>query len=350
MKLRVITAALATVILIPVTSAAALPRTGALPRTADSGSIGIRLLEGPAAKRNDPRAKLYIVDNLAAGTTIRRKIGVTNHTASTMRASLYATGATITNGAFTPTAGRGQNEVSGWITVVPASLDIAPGAEAQATVTIIVPKGATNGEQYAAVFAEPPAVQGKNGVDEVNRVGIRVYLSVGNGEPASDFVIESMKAFRTPQGLPAVTAQVKNTGGRALDMSGALRLTKGPGGLQAGPFPAKLGTTLGIGQTEPVSVFLDKALPNGPWLARLDLESGLIKRAATATISFPDKGEAAPVSAKLVEGKKKQQLPWPLIVAGIVGLLLLGLLILFLLKRRSRPEDKRDLHAEVSQH
>ena len=342
MHLRVISAALATLVFLPGAGAAALPRT------ADSDTVGIQLLEAPSAKRADPRAKLYVIDNLRAGTTIRRSIGVTNHTNGPLRISLYASAATIRSGAFTPSDGRTQNELSSWISVAPTSVEVPAGAQAKAVVTIAVPKNATNGEQYAAVFAEPPAAQGKNGVAQVNRVGIRVYLSVGNGEPASDFTIQSMKAFRTDKGLPAVTAQVKNTGGRALDMSGSLRLTKGPGGLQAGPFPAKLGTTLGVGQTEPVSVFLDKALPNGPWTARLDLESGLIKRAATATITFPAAGEAAPVKAKLVEDKKTSP-PWVAIAAGLAVLLFLIWLIFFLLKRRSRPEDKRDQMTGMTQ-
>jgi hypothetical protein len=344
MNPRYITAALVTAIFIPVASAAALPRT------ADSNTIGIKLLEGPAAKRNDPRAQIYIVDSLPAGTTIHRKVGVTNHTTKALHISLYPVGAAITGGAFKPDPGHTQNEVSSWISISPSAVDVAPGAQVDATVTVAVPQNATNGEQYAAVFAEPPAVKGSNGVAEVNRVGIRVYLSVGKGEPASDFVIQSMKAFRTAQGLPAVSAQVKNTGGRALDMSGSLRLTSGPGGLSAGPFPAELGTTLAIGATEPVSVFLDKALPNGPWSARLDLQSGLIRRAATATLTFPDKGEGAPVQAKLVEGSKKSQPPWLAIAIGVLGLGLLGLLLFFILKRRSRPEDRRDDDVGVAQH
>ena len=100
---------------------------------------------------------------------------------------------------------------------------------------------------------------------QVSRVGIRLYLSVGpGGSPAADFTIDSLTAVRSPDGQPMVLATVHNTGGRALDMSGTLELSDGPGGLSAGPFPATLGTTLGIGDTEPVTIALDEADPHRP--------------------------------------------------------------------------------------
>lgn len=82
-------------------------------------------------------------------------------------------------------------------------------------------------------------------------------------------------------------AQVRNSGGRALEMSGSLTISDGPGGLRAGPYPATLGTTLATGQTSPVSVVLDKQLPSGPWKVRLSLQSGMIKRTVTTTLTFP---------------------------------------------------------------
>ena len=89
-----------------------------------------------------------------------------------------------------------------------------------------------------------------------------------------------------------------NTGGRALDMSGTLALSAGPGGLSAGPFPATLGVTLAIGATERVAIDLDDRLPSGPWLAEITLHSGLVERSARATISFPDEGHSATVRAQ----------------------------------------------------
>jgi hypothetical protein len=71
-------------------------------------------------------------------------------------------------------------------------------------------------------------------------------------------------------------------------MSGSLSLADGPAMLSAGPFPAKLGTTLGLGDTERVTVPLDRGLPDGPWIVKLALATGLIHHAATATVTIPD--------------------------------------------------------------
>jgi hypothetical protein len=134
-----------------------------------------------------------------------------------------------------------------------------------------------------------------------------------------------------------VAATVHNTGGRALDLSGQLRLTNGPGGLSAGPFDAKLGTTLGVGQTEPVLVTLDRAIPAGPWDARIVLRSGLTEREATARVTFPataaSSGEVvATDTADSQPDGGSRVLPAAGGVAAIVGLSLL----LSLLLRRQR--------------
>ena len=68
-----------------------------------------------------------------------------------------------------------------------------------------------------------------DGITQVNRVGIRLYLSIGpGGPPAANFTIGSVTAKRTRDGHPMVLATVHNTGGRALDMNGTLRLREGP--------------------------------------------------------------------------------------------------------------------------
>jgi hypothetical protein len=199
-----------------------------------------------------------------------------------------------------------------------------------ATVTIEVPSNAAPGERYGVVWAEARSGQKDgSGVIQVNRVGIRIYLSVGpGGEPAADFEIQSLTAARSPEGNPLVMATVHNTGGRALDMNGTLQLLDGPGGLNAGPFPAVLGTTLGVGETEPVTITLDEQVPAGPWDARIALNSGLLERKARASITFPDAGASEAVAASPIR-------PWwvyPAIAAAVASILLM----VSLLARRRR--------------
>ena len=306
-----------------------------------NGGVGIRLLEAPTARENDPRARRSIVDHVKPGDSFTRKFEVSNTTSGQRLVSIYAAGADVVGGAFVPAEGRTQNELSAWISVDTANADLPAGGTAQPTLTVTVPPAATAGERYAVVWAElPPAQPPAGGVAVVNRVGLRVYLSVGpGGEPKTDFVIESLTAERDAQRRPVVKATVRNTGGRALDLSGNLRLTEGPGGLSAGPFDARLGTTLAIGASAPVTVPLDAALPDGPWRARIELRSSTTVRTAEAAITFPSGAGAvgSPVTATPVKGASSSSLPVVLAIVG--GLVVLALLlIVFLLTRRRRGE------------
>jgi hypothetical protein len=264
-----------------------------------AGSIGIRLLEAPSGAADDPRAQVHIVDHLSPGTVIRRHISVSSSAAAPVHAILYPAAAAITGGSFVGAEGDTANDLSSWTTVSPNQVDVPPGGEVEATVTIAVPSDAAPGEQYGVIWAEVRSLTADgSGVAEVTRVGVRMYLSIGpGGAPAPDFAIQSLTAGRSSDGSPTVLATVRNTGGRALDLAGTLELSAGPGGVRAGPFPATLGTTLAIGATEPVAIALDGRLPAGPWEATVTLHSGLLEHSARATITFPDTGAAAAVAA-----------------------------------------------------
>lgn len=316
--------------LAPAIGASGQTATSQPPPPAGAG-LGIRLAEAPADRARDPRAQQYIVDHVRPGAVIERRIAVTNGTGHATKVRLYGGGATIAGGSFTP---DDDGEVAAWITTEPAELDLPEGGSTDVQATIRVPARATSGERYGVVWAELPGVENPNGVTEVSRVGVRIYLSVGEGgEPKSDFTIESLTAGRAQDGAPTVSATVRNTGGRALDMAGELKLEDGPGGLTAGPFPAKVGTTLGVGQTAPVQVVMDKRFPAGPWNARLSLRSGTTAREATATITFPDApgASARPVEATEVEAKKRVLLP----VAAVLLLVAVAAVVFTLLQQRA---------------
>ncbi|HEX8770820.1 MAG TPA: hypothetical protein VF711_08640 [Acidimicrobiales bacterium] len=303
---------------------------------AQAPTVGIRIVDAPENRSDDPRARQYIVDHVAPGTTITRRVEVTNDTPDAQVVQLYAAAGTIKDGGFQFGEGRAANDLTGWTTVDPPTVSPPAGGKTLANVTIAVPADASPGERYGVVWAElPPAIPQGGGVGAVNRVGVRIYLSVGEGgEPASDFGITALEARRDAEGNPVMAATVHNTGGRALDLSGELRLTNGPGGLSAGPFEAKLGTTLGIGQTEPVLVPLDPAIPAGPWDAHIVLRSGTTERDATAKITFPAAplASSGPVKTDSSSGGSAL-VPIILAAVAVLALLLVGS---FLVRRGRR--------------
>lgn len=319
------------------------PATGALGQTGSNAPqlIGIRLLEAPVSEQNDPRAKVYIIDHVSAGANFSRKVAVSSTYTSPVRVQLYSGPAVINGGSFNAEPVGATSDLSTWISVSPSSVVVPPHGEVTVNVTVTVPANATSGERYAVVWAQPPGNASSSGVTVVNRVGIRVYLSVGNGPaPLVDFTINSLTAARNASGIPYVTAEVHNTGGRALDLAGSLTLTNGPGGTNAGPFPAKLGTTLGIDQTEPVTVPLDRNIPSGPWRATITLSSDQVTRVAAATISFPQIAGETSAAVPAVAVHHRNASFWAAAVIAVIILAAVGLLIFLLLWRRRREEEE----------
>ena len=87
----------------------------------------MQLLDVPTAARLDPRARLYVVDHVAPGTVIHRRIQVSNSTASTTKVAIYPAAATIAKGAFVGAEGHSSNELSTWTSVRPDASGIRAG-------------------------------------------------------------------------------------------------------------------------------------------------------------------------------------------------------------------------------
>jgi hypothetical protein len=315
-------------IVVPANTALAVPHQ---PRPA-LGGIGIRLVDVPADSQY-PLARSYIVERLAPGASIRRQVEIINSTRLTADVAVYPAAASLHRGRFGFAPGHSRNELSSWTSVSQDVLTLPAGTSAFETVTINVPKQASSGERYAVIWAEASApAPAAGGVTLVNRVGVRMYVSIGRGgAPPSDFVIGTLTAKRAATGEPLVVATIHNSGKRTIDISGNLTLSKGPSGLRAGPFPAKLGTALAPNDSEPATVRLSKRLPRGPWRVHMQLRSGLIQRAAVATITFPRQAVAAKPRARVVPTWSRHLV---LVVISLLGLLAVAALAL-LLHRRS---------------
>ena len=283
--------------------------------------LGIRLLEAPTARADDPRAKSYIVDFVPPGTSFTRSFEISNGTSRAMDVDLYDGAAQLKGGAFVPEDRGVENRLTPWMSVAPAEARLAPGARKRAQLNVAVPANAPGGEYYGVVWAEVPGVAPPGGGAAVaNRVGIRVYLGVGaGGEPPTSFKLESFAPSLSPEGRPRVDIRTCNDGGRAIDLTGELSLSNGPGGVSAGPFRAQKTLTLGPGQCDRVTIQLDPELPKGPWRASVKLRSGEDEREAEATITFPDRpGGSAPVDA---EETKKSSALTVVLLAGLLILL-----------------------------
>lgn len=144
---RILVAALAVAgVLAPATAASA-----DTPKPPES--IGVRLLDAPTDRRNDPRALAYVIDHVAPGATIQRRIEVSNTTSKPADISVYPAAASIVGGVFTGADGNTPNELSTWTSVDRGTVPLAPGAKQPVTVVLRVPKDAAPGEQYAVVWA-----------------------------------------------------------------------------------------------------------------------------------------------------------------------------------------------------
>jgi hypothetical protein len=272
----------------------------ALAATTDPpGGIGIKLTEVPAeALQADPRADSYIVGAVEPGSSLRSQITVSNPSTEAQTVYLYTGAAHIAEGTFQGEANPSANDLTSWTELDASEISLEGGGSETLAVTIAVPADAAPGEQYGAVWAE---VRGASSADspviQANRVGVRMYVTVGgNNAPGAEFTVTSLAPSRNSEGVPQVSALVTNSGGRAVDIIGTLTLTNGPSGLSAGPFELAQATTIAPGDAQDAVFTLGEALPNGPWSAQVTLTSGSIERTAQATIMFPEDGTGQPVT------------------------------------------------------
>lgn len=305
------------------------------PGDSAAGSIGIRLGNVSESLADDPRAKTYIIDNIPPGNSITREIIVTNHMDAPVSLDLYAGPANLRDGSFDVEDRGAASALTSWISLEKGTVHLDPGQEQTVAVTIDVPANAPELEQYGVIWAstqQPEAEGGK--VSLVSRVGVRVYLSVGAGNgPPSDFTITSLTPQRDADGGATVVANINNSGGRAVDLSGTLDLTAGPGGLTANTVSAKT-TTIAPGDGGEVVFVLpnSSSLPAGPWQAAVKLESGFNKHDQSVELSFPDKGVGNAVGAS--SSMSGGAIAGIAIGAVVVLLVVIGASVYFLGNRR----------------
>jgi len=277
---------------------------------------------------------LYVIDRMAPGSSITRVVEISNDTPIAQVVACYDSAATIAQGAFVGADGSTANELTSWISIDHGTLKLAKSQRARVRVTFNVPSDTSPGERYGVIWAEIRSSNSGSGIVSINRVGIRVYLSVGaGGAPPSSFSIKAILAKRNTDGSPELDATVTNTGERALDISGELRLSNGPAGLSAGPFATDLGTTIAIAESALIRIRMPRELPDGPWDSELTLRSGLVSNAVSARITFPPVGSVRPVVIQSIS-------PWAVLALALAGALTLFLIANGITRRRLRANRR----------
>lgn len=270
-----------------VTAAGALTRILRPASSPAPGRLGVEPVDVPAAQAANPRTLGAIIGHVRPGAAIRRRLLIANHGGAVAHVAIYPDAAVIRDGAFLGSAGRARSDLTAWTTTSRQRIILAPHAAAKVAVTIAVPPDASPGERYGVIFAQETSrlpVRSGFAINEVSRVGVRIYLLVGRGDaPQTDFAVGPLRVSRPADGPPLAAARVTNTGRRAVDLSGNLTLYS-VRGVRAGPFATQLGTTLAPGQSGQVEMDLANWLPGGVWRARLVLVSGLTRRRVAATV------------------------------------------------------------------
>ena len=144
------------------------------------GSVGIRIAQIPAEDANNPYSSMYIVNRLHPGITFHQRLEVFNTSTQMFKVSLYPGLATFQSGKFEIGEGRSGNELTRWITISPTALQIKPGETKAFTVTIAPPTDAPSIKQYGVIWAEVKGEPNASGITSVSRVGVRIYVPVGN--------------------------------------------------------------------------------------------------------------------------------------------------------------------------
>jgi hypothetical protein len=157
--------------LVPGPSAAAAP-----------GQIEVRLADAPvsnAGRRAVADSLRYVVETVAAGSGLTRTLAVANRTGSRQRVTLYPGAARLGTDGFSFAPGRTANPLTSWTGVAPGVLDLAPDEERTVQVRVSVPRDAPGGAHHAVVWAEVQSAGGTTGVRVAHRVGMRLYVTVG---------------------------------------------------------------------------------------------------------------------------------------------------------------------------
>lgn len=256
----------------------------------------------------DERASRYIVDHVVPGSTLERDVTIGNDGDAPVDVELSVGGSEIVEHRLVfDDEGTGvEREIVEWAQLPRDRVTVAPRESVTVPVELVVPPDAEDGERYGVVWAAVRSTS-TGAATVVNRVGVRIYLSVGDGPaPPSDFTVDLVAAGRADDGAPYLDVTLSNVGGRAVEPQGTVTFAGKAGEIEPG-------FTLTPADSGELRVrFDDDAARADAGEVDVVLGANGVDRRATAEVAFPTTPgrRAGPVVAEPVgAGDRARTLP-----------------------------------------
>lgn len=149
------------------------------------GSVGIRIAQIHAVDADNPFASAYIVRRLQPGIAHTQRLEIYNTSTQEMKVDLYPGLATFENKEFLVGNGRDGNNFTSWIKLLPTTLTLKPNEAKSFKMTITPPSDAASIQQFGVIWAEVQGEPSAAGITSVSRVGIRIYVPIGDAPDIS---------------------------------------------------------------------------------------------------------------------------------------------------------------------
>ena len=184
----------------------------------------VRSSDAPARERS------YVVRAVAPGTTFDDALEARNLTDRPLdRVGEPGDAAVTPDGSFAP--GATADAEGGWLRVTPGQVRVPAQGSVRVALRVAVPADATPGDHIAAVVVRKAELPSGPGVQVVNQVGVRVYLTV---TPSATTAPALRRAFELRSlrwtGAPAArafAAEVANVGDLLVEPVGSLTIARG---------------------------------------------------------------------------------------------------------------------------
>lgn len=255
-------------------------------RAAENGEFSLR----PVRPADTPdRERSYVVRTVAPGASFDDRLEARNPTDSPLDLVVEPVDAAVTpDGSFAP--GTTTTAEGGWLRVTPDRLRVPARGSVRVALRVVVPADAAPGDHIAAVVVRKAEAPSGSGVQVVNRVGVRVYLTVTPpAAPAPRRAFE-FRGLRWT-GNRTFEADVANVGDLLVEPLGTLTIARGD--FDTTVDVPVLGT-VPPGQVLTLPVRANGALEPGTYEARLRLRLVQGGSEQEQRVTFTEAGTPAP--------------------------------------------------------